>query len=381
MSHKLCIIVPAHWEAIMGGSQYQAKVLTEHLLAHYDVQVVYLTTRSNPSFTPDGYRVVQFSDRSGIRKYGSFFDALRLYRTLREIAPDTILQAVGSAHTGIAAFYARRHGCRMLWRITHDRTVAPEPIVWWHVHKRIERWFLEYGIRTAHLILAQSRYQRDQLARNYGRHDAIVLANFHPAAPDLERSRRDYLQVIWIGNLKPFKNPGAFVRLARGFANRSDVRFVMIGAAMDDGEWTRTQLGDIARTPNIEYLGKRSQDDVNDALCRSDLLVCTSDHEGFSNTFIQAWMRRVPVASLRVDPDGLLSRGRLGSVAQTEQRLFVDVANWLGSPAERLAVGQRCRDYSLAHHSEANIAELARLLDMRARTDAAPAAAVATQPA
>jgi len=28
MRVKLCIIVPAHWEAQMGGSQYQAKVLS-----------------------------------------------------------------------------------------------------------------------------------------------------------------------------------------------------------------------------------------------------------------------------------------------------------------------------------------------------------------
>ncbi len=33
MRAKLCILVPAHWEALMGGSQYQAKVLIDYLLA------------------------------------------------------------------------------------------------------------------------------------------------------------------------------------------------------------------------------------------------------------------------------------------------------------------------------------------------------------
>jgi hypothetical protein len=106
MSLKLCIIVPAHWEAIMGGSQYQAKVLIDRLLADYDVEIVYLTTRADPKFEPSGYRIERFSDGSGIRRYGAFFDAARLYRALRRLKPDAILQYVGCAHTGIAAFYA-----------------------------------------------------------------------------------------------------------------------------------------------------------------------------------------------------------------------------------------------------------------------------------
>ena len=49
MRAKICILVPAHWEALMGGSQYQAKVLLDYLLEHYDVDIAYLTTRADPS--------------------------------------------------------------------------------------------------------------------------------------------------------------------------------------------------------------------------------------------------------------------------------------------------------------------------------------------
>ena len=107
MRLKLCILVRAHWEARMGGSQYQAKVLIDYLLAHYDVDIVYLTARTDPTFTPAGYRIVPFSDRRGVRRYGSFFDFFRLYRALERERPDLILQFIGSAHTGIAALWPR----------------------------------------------------------------------------------------------------------------------------------------------------------------------------------------------------------------------------------------------------------------------------------
>jgi glycosyltransferase involved in cell wall biosynthesis len=362
MTPRLCVLVPSHWEALMGGSEYQAKVLIEFLLARHDVEVVYLTAHDKPGFKPEGYRIVRFSDRRGLRRYGAFFDAFKLYRALEELAPDAIMQFVGCAHTGIAAFYARRHRCRMIWRVTSDRSLIPDSAPWWHLHRRVERAFLNYGIRNAHAIVAQTRHQQRMLAARFGRDDAIVVPNFHPLPAERPRAPHEEQRVVWIGNLNRTKNPAAFVRLAAKFAASSDVKFTMAGASNDD-PWTAEQLALIRSTPNVEYLGKLTQDEVNALLERSTVLVNTSEHEGFANTFIQAWLRHVPVASLHVDPDGLLSRAGLGSVAGSEEQLALDVARWLATPAaERAALGARCRAYAAANHTEANIATIARLL-------------------
>jgi len=363
MRVKLCILVPAHWEAQMGGSQYQAKVLVDHLLANYDVDIAYLTTRADPTFTPDGYRIVPFSDRRGVRRYGSFFDVVRLYRALERERPDIILQFVGSAHTGIAALYARTHGCKMIWRVTNDPSVEPDKTSWRKPHLKLERLFMSYGIRNATLILAQTEYQCARLKETFPRAPVQVLTNFHPAAPDCGRNGAVVKQVVWVANLKPLKNPGAFVRLARRFAHRSDVRFVMVGSTTESA-WTTQQLAEIAATPNLEYRGAVSQAAVNSLLEHSDLLVNTSDYEGFSNTFIQAWMRRVPVVSLRVDPDKLLSRGGLGAVTGDEDTLYARVAGLLGDPDRCAAIGARARRYALEHHAEGNIETLAQLLGL-----------------
>jgi glycosyltransferase involved in cell wall biosynthesis len=364
MRLKLCILVRTHWAARMGGSQYQAKVLIDYLLEHYDVDIVWLTTRADPSFTPEGYRIVTFSDPGGLRRYGSFFDAVRLYRALARERPDIILQFVGCAHTGIAALYARRHDCKMIWRVTNDPSVEPQKASWLAPHRKLERLFLNFGIRNATLVLAQTEYQRARLAEAFPNAHVRVLPNFHPSPPDCGRNGAVVRQVAWIANFKPLKNPGAFVRLARRFAHRSDLRFVMVGGA-PAGEWAKQQLDDIAATPNVDYRGALSQSAVNGLLQETDLLVNTSDHEGFSNTFIQAWMRRVPVVSLRVDPDRLLSRGGLGAVAGgDEEKLYESVASLLDDPDRCAAIGARARRYALEHHAESNIETLARLLDL-----------------
>ncbi|HEX6994497.1 MAG TPA: glycosyltransferase family 4 protein [Gammaproteobacteria bacterium] len=360
---RVCVLLPVHWSAIMGGSQYQAKLLIERLLERYDVDVHYLTVDCEPDHRPDGYALHRFSSRDGVRRHGYFFDALRLYRALRALRPDVVYQQVGCAHTGIAAWYASRNGVPMVWRVSSDRSVTPERIPWWRLHRRIERAFLEYGIRKADVILAQTKAQQSRLAAHYGRADAEVVPNFHPGAPPPQRGRRRG-SVVWIANLKPLKNPHAFVRLAAAFGADAPVRFVMIGAAMRNDAWTRDLLRAIDAVPNLEYLGARTQDEVGEVLADARVLVNTSDYEGFSNTFIQAWMLEVPVVSLRVDPDGVLRDQHLGFLSGTEDRLRRDVRRLVEDEELSIEIGRRCREHALRHHSMRNADRIAALLGL-----------------
>ena len=78
----------------------------------------------------------------------------------------------------------------------------------------------------------------------------------------------------------------------------------MIGRSDDDALLDRL-VKRIEGNENIEYLEELDMDDANSILERSSVLVNTSMFEGFSNTFIQAWLRRTPVLSLNSDPDEL----------------------------------------------------------------------------
>ena len=161
--------------------------------------------------------------------------------------------------------------------------------------------------------------------------------------------------MIWIANLKPWKQPEAFVRLAQHFAATPGIRFLMVGAPVEKSgnqQWQEVLMQEIAAAKNLQYVGQKSQTEVNQLLARSHIFVNTSTLEGFPNTFVQAWLREVAVVSLTVDPDHVLQASRVGILAQSESgmlqavrslmivRIFArPTSNADGSRAGRLTLG------------------------------------------
>ena len=114
---------------------------------------------------------------------------------------------------------------------------------------------------------------------------------------------------------------------------------------------------------NLQYLGARSQVEVNELLGRAHIFVNTSTHEGFPNTFIQAWLRQVAVVTLTVDPDGVLEQEQVGIVAHSEPGLTAAVRRLIDHPDVRSAYAERGRRHAEARHSIQNAHELIGLID------------------
>jgi glycosyltransferase involved in cell wall biosynthesis len=69
---------------------------------------------------------------------------------------------------------------------------------------------------------------------------------------------------------------------------------------------------------NLVWLGRLPFDETLRWFDQAAFFINTSFHdvEGFPNTFIQAWLRGVPVITLGVDPDGVIKRYNLGFIAK-----------------------------------------------------------------
>ncbi len=361
---KLCILVPAHWAAMMGGSEYQVKCLLDRLVERNQFEIFYLARHINRDYSPPGYTIMQVAEPGGIRRFGEFLDARPLIKVLRALAPDVIYQRVGCGYTGTAAYYARRHHCRLIWHVAHEMEVQPFD---WRVSNNmvfryVDKKFLEYGIKRATGIIVQTARQRDLLAYHYRRIPIAQIPNAHPAPTELS-VKADHVEVVWIANLKPWKQPELFVRLAEDLKSLDHIRFTMIGSAAGGETRHARLLEQIRKLRNVTYLGVCPQETVNAVLARAHIFVNTSIYEGFPNTFIQAWMRDVPVVSLNVDPDNVLTKQRIGFLCGTYENLRRQVVHLAENPGFRQQMGSDGRAYALKTHSMQNLDKLIEVID------------------
>lgn len=350
----------------MGGAEYQTKLLCDAIVQRGGSDVVWISRSVSGEFEPEGYRVVRLNGGEKRRGRSHVFFAKTLLDALKAEAPDAIYQQNGTAFTGVAAYYARHTKCRMVWHVASDSEVIKRP---WSMgdllrpFARVEKLFLEYGVRNAHRIVVQTHCQNRLLQTHYGRKADLLVRNFHPLPTEpIEKSGPT--TVLWIANLKQLKQPDVFLRLAQPYLGSHIARFVMIGRPSTDAAMMGRVREFERANPQFQYLGELGQSEVNSFLATSHLLINTSEFEGFSNTFIQAWMRAVPVLSLNADPDGLLRERGLGYCAGgDEEALAGEMARLLRDPVRLRAIGEAGRAYALAEHTEANMDGLIELLE------------------
>jgi glycosyltransferase involved in cell wall biosynthesis len=254
----------------------------------------------------------------------------------------------------------------LVWHAANDADVEPGLKVSNRniLRDRLERMLLSYGIRHADAIVAQTQDQGRLLWQNFGRRPDAVVANFHPD-PTESIDKSGPPRVVWIANLKRAKQPDVFLRLANALRDIDEARFVIIGAGAirtERSAWHESLMRDIARAPNVDYLGPLSQGDVNAELARAHVFVNTSLYEGFANTFIQAWMRKCAVVSLNVNPDRVLDGDSVGFFSGTEEHMASIVRRLITDSSLRNDVAMRAHLYAMEFHSMRNACLLEDLM-------------------
>ena len=271
-----------------------------------------------------------------------------VWRALGKADADVYYQSCAGALTGIVAEFCRQRGKIFVFRIAHDSDCLPgqQLIQYWR-----DRKIYEYGLRHAHLIAAQGTRQVDLLRDNYRLESVPVnMAVELPTGSD--PVNRD-IDVLWVNNLRPFKRPELAIALARSLPNR---RVVMIGGPAPGMEDYYERVRDEARqVANLEFRGALPYAQVNQEMLRAKVFVNTSESEGFPNSFLQAWVRKVPVVSY-FDPDGLIRQHGLGGVPGTPDEMVRMVENLLTEDALRRDVGSRAEAFVVARYAPASVA-------------------------
>jgi glycosyltransferase involved in cell wall biosynthesis len=247
-----------------------------------------------------------------------------LWRAVSRADADVYYYSCAGMVLGLLAMFCRVRQRRLVFRAASDSDCNPHTLL---SEYRRDRWLYEYGLRRTDAVLVQSVTQQKAMMSNYGTTSTIVRGLIERPPHD-SRSQPKDIDVLWVANLRRLKRPDRLVEMATALPQ---YRFHMAGGSVPGEEnFFRHVEAQARKVDNLTFHGKVPYLEVGRLFDRARLVANTSEVEGFPNTFLQAWVRGIPVVTM-FDPDQLVTRESLGTSHQTVADMVSGLAALLES--------------------------------------------------
>ena len=335
----------------VGGAEVQTSYLVSHSLRFgHEVSLVHFGKENSEGPVEESGGFSRYQVRLPWRdiKSTSYLNRRSIFRTLDMMSPDVLYQRGDFHFSDLVSSWGHRRKVPVVSAVSMERHCHPDRVRLNHMlpFSLADRFLKRRYYRWSDLILTQTEHQRRMLKERMG-FDSVVVPNGHPV-PRGPFPKEEPPLISWVANIKPIKRPFEFLEVCRAFEGE-DVRFVMAGRR-DTASYQTELDASLERMRNVEYLGEVKPDRANEIIGRSTLFVNTSESEGFSNTYIQAWMRETPVITLSADPDGILEREGIGKRTDTVENMISVIRSLLGDTARLRDMGARAREYAKKEH-------------------------------
>jgi len=343
----------------IGGESVQHVLLARAWrdLGH-DVSIIVHDEGQGARRVIDGITAIAAHTRKGGVPGLRFFHprASKLVGALSIADADIYYQSPAGVNTGFTAWFTRLMNRQFIFRVASDSDCEKE-------HPRIrflrDRMLYDYGLKRADLVAAQTQFQARLLRENHRIESPVINMMVEPPARSATPVEKD-IDVLWLSNLRSLKRPELALELARQLP---DLKFTLAGGPMPGGQ---TYYDDVAaaaaRLPNVTMLGAVRYSDTGGLIDRAKTFLNTSSIEGFPNTFLQAWVRGVPVVSF-FDPDGMVNRLQLGRIATSLDDMREGIRGLVDVPVYRENIGRRAREFALREYTSAVATRYLELVD------------------
>jgi glycosyltransferase involved in cell wall biosynthesis len=348
---NLPVLAPEFEQYRIGGAQLQQTLLAKALVRRgFPVSMVVGDYGQQDGATWSGVRTYKaYSAHEGIPVVRFVHPRwTKLCAAMRRAAADIYYVSCAGGQVGQVAMWAASNGRRMIFRVASDVDCDPDRVLisFWR-----DRKLYEYGLRRAAAILAQSVRQQELLHGNYGVGSSVASSLVDAPESLLPFPERD-ISLLWVSNIQQLKRPEMFLELAQRL---NACTASMVGGTQPQAHALFQQIrARAACVGNLTFHGPLPYRATNNVFDRARVFANTSEIEGFPNTFLQAWIRGVPVVSF-FDPDSVIRREGLGyavasldEMASVAHRLATDSQAWL-------EVSARCRAYMARRYGEEQI--------------------------
>ncbi len=352
----------------VGGVEWQTS-LTARWLAErgYPVSLLTWDEGFGRETMIDGVRVIAMCRRDagipGLRFFTPRWSSLNAAMALANA--DVYYQNCGEYVTGQVSLWCERRNRGFVYSVASNPDCDPALPA---MKTRRERMLYSFGLRHADAVIVQTRWQKKSLVCGFGVQSTLIPmpapgpsdVEFVAPAPPVAGQTR----VLFVGRIVPLKRLEWLLDIAEQMPG---VRFDVAGAPEESSEYISGLQARAASLKNVNMLGRVERGRMAELYRGAHALVCTSEYEGFPNTFLEAFSHGVPVVST-IDPDGLIAERSMGGVGDSVESLTCVLRGLLESPAAWQDASTEARQYySQNHMLERVLPQFERVLRSAAR--------------
>ena len=301
----------------------------------------------------DGVHVIkicrQDSGLPGIRFFTPRWTGL--ISAMKRANADVYYQNCGEYVTGQVAMWCKANNKKFLYSLASD---ADADVTLPVMKKWRERVLYRYGLNNADQILAQTEQQRTLLKSGFSL-ESIVMPM---PCPDKSEGKSaqfsdENFTVLWAARIHVCKRLELLLEVA---SELPKVNFVVGGSPANEDEYYQMLFAKMSHLKNVTYLGMVAREEMPALYRASSLFCCTSEYEGFPNTFLEAWSHGLPIVST-FDPDHLIRERQLGFDAVTKDDLVLGIKKLCSDQLLWQQYSDNARAYYQENHSVEQVME------------------------
>jgi glycosyltransferase involved in cell wall biosynthesis len=340
-----------------GGAETQVLLVSQALAARgHRVGLVAFDLPGGLPPSVGGVEVLARPPYKAHRRFvGKLVETSWIWRSLRRRQADVVVKRAAGIDLGLVGVFAKLRRQRFVFSTANVvdfdyRKLMP---------KHRDTLLYQLGVRLADTIVVQTDEQHELCRQHFGRTPVRIKSIAEPVAEAELIQPQEPGTFVWAGRLVSYKQPMAFLDLARTMPH---AKFAMVGVPIPHGrdgiELVARVREAAADTPNVELIDPLPREELGRLIAGAVAVVNTADFEGMSNVSLEAWSRGVPTLALTHDPDGVIARHDLGGFAGGEPERLRQLAEdlWLGRH-NRDALRRRCLEYVATHHSASAVGQ------------------------
>jgi glycosyltransferase involved in cell wall biosynthesis len=357
---SICFIAHPAWGEMSGGQkgeiggiQRQLSLMARWFAARgHSVTLLTWDEGQPDEVFIDGVRVLKMCRRvegiPGVRFFHPRWSSL--VSAMKKADAQVYYQNTAEYVTGQAAMWCRRNGRAFVFSVANDWDCEPDVIRRLMFH---ERELYLYGLKHADLVIAQTRKQQSILADAHKVDSTVIPMPSPPTNNGLEPTPPDRSapRVVWVGRIAEAKRLEMLLDVAE---RAPEIVFEVAGIPDPPSDYADALLERGRSIANVRMLGRVERHRIPEIYRGALCLCCTSFHEGFPNTFLEAWSQGVPLVTT-FDPDGLVVERGLGGVAEDTDGIVAELRRLIANDADWQAASARARAYYVENHLPENV--------------------------